>query len=224
MWRLVKRIGTLAHEFKRRGVFKAVAAYAVLAWGAALAATELLPTFGASNWAVRVFIVCAALGVPVVAVLAWLYEITGRGIVRDPADASGSEDTTLLFSTRVVLVRWNDAQGPHECVFRNSFAIGREEPCELRFDDPHISRRHVEVCWEQGNWWLVDLGSRNGTRLDGKLIRRAMLPQSGIVKLYDAGPELQMEQQGGVAPTLSGWTGTALEPGPESSRSEPQAS
>lgn len=200
MQRLVKHIGMLVGEFRRRGVFKAVAAYVVVAWGASLAATELLPTFGAPNWAVRVFILCSALGVPVVVVVAWIYEITAGGVVHDTCDAkssAGGGHTTLLFSsTPPVRARWTDMLGAHERTFSGPFAIGREDPCELRLDDPHISRRHAEVRFVQGRWWLVDLGSRNGTRLDGKLVQRVLLPQSCVLQLYDAGPELRLEQQG----------------------------
>ena len=200
----LKRIGLLIGEFKRRGVFKAVAAYAVIAWGASLAATDLLPAFGAPQWTVRAFIVCAALGLPVVAVLAWLYEITTRGIVRDsgvPGGLAMSQDgnTTLAFVSGGVRVRWKDSGGEHEKSFFSDFAIGREAPCELILDDPHISRRHVEIRHEQGRWWLVDLGSRNGTRLDGELVQRSPLPASASVRLYDAGPELRMETTSGTA-------------------------
>lgn len=200
----LKRIGLLIGEFKRRGVFKAVAAYAVIAWGASLAATDLLPAFGAPAWTVRAFIICAALGLPVAAVLAWLYEITTRGIVRDPgaADASaagGEGNTTLAFASAGVRVQWKDALGEHEKSFFSDFAIGREPPCELTLDDPHISRRHVEVRYEQGRWWLVDMGSRNGTRLNGKLVQRAPLPPSATVRLYDAGPELRVDTGSGTA-------------------------
>lgn len=203
----VKRIGLLIGEFKRRGVFKAVAAYAVIAWGASLAATDLLPAFGAPAWTVRAFIICAALGLPVVAVLAWLYEITTRGIVRDPGDqtappASSEGNTTLAFSSAAVCVRWSDAEGAHERQFFSDFAIGREAPCELVLDDPHISRRHAEVRYEQGRWWLQDLGSRNGTRMDGKLVQRVPLTASARVRLYDAGPELQVEVGGSSTMTF----------------------
>ncbi|MBF0155266.1 MAG: FHA domain-containing protein [Magnetococcales bacterium] len=55
--------------------------------------------------------------------------------------------------------------------------IGRNDPpqvtvpidltaCELG-EEPMISRRHAEVHWIQGRIYLVDLGSRNGTRING---------------------------------------------------------
>jgi hypothetical protein len=209
---LARRLGALIGEIRRRGVFKIVAAYAVVAWGASLAATDLLPTFGAPDWAPRAFIICAVLGLPIAAVLAWIYEMTGGGIVREvrtPGEAVGAGatatgDTTLLFgSTDSVRARWQDAEGSHERVFFDAFCIGRHESCEVRLDDPLISRRHAEVRFEQGRWWVIDLASRNGTRLDGRLVERAPLPPACSVQLYDAAPALSLELGGPSAAAVT---------------------
>jgi hypothetical protein len=210
---LARRLGSLISEIRRRGVFRVVAAYAVVAWGASLAATSLLPAFGAPPWAARAFIICAVLGLPIAALLAWIYEITTGGIVRDAgtlADASARTDgtvpgnTTLLFgSTDSVRARWQDPQGNHERVFFDVFRIGRDESCEVRFDDPLISRRHAEIRFDQGRWWLIDLASRNGTRLDGRLIEREPLPPTCTVQLYEAAPLISLELGGPSAASMT---------------------
>lgn len=201
----LSRIRSLTGEIRRRGVFKIVAAYAVVAWGASLAAIDLLPTFGAPPWAARAFVICAVLGLPIAATLAWIYEITTRGIVRDPGatqllPGSGpapESTTTLLFgATDSVRVQWEDASGSHERVFFRTFRIGRDAGCELVFDDPLVSRRHAEVRLEDGRWWVIDLGSRNGTRLDARRIERALLPPVATLQFYDSAPLLSLELGG----------------------------
>jgi len=200
-----RRIRQLVGEVSRRGVFRIVAAYAVVAWGASLAATSLLPAFGAPPWAARAFIICALLGLPIAAVLAWLYEITTGGIVRDPgatqvlpdSERAPASTTTLLFgATDSVRVRWEDDDGGHERVFFKTFRIGRDDSCELKFDDPLISRRHAEIRLDDGRWWVIDLGSRNGTRLDAQRIDRAPLPPLCTLQFYDAAPLLNLELGG----------------------------
>jgi pSer/pThr/pTyr-binding forkhead associated (FHA) protein len=42
-------------------------------------------------------------------------------------------------------------------------------PCELGAVYA-VSRRHAELYWADGKLWLADLGSRNGTLLDGRLL------------------------------------------------------
>jgi len=216
---LARRLGALIGEIRRRGVFKIVAAYAVVAWGASLAATSLLPAFGAPPWAARAFIICAVLGLPIAALLAWIYEITTGGIVRDTglpvveADGATPGNTTLLFgSTDSVRARWRDPEGSHERVFFEAFRVGRDESCEVRFDDPLVSRRHAEIRFEHGRWWVVDLASRNGTRLDGRLVERAPLPPTCSIQLYDAAPALDLELGGPSAAAITLATHSGVQP------------
>ncbi len=38
-------------------------------------------------------------------------------------------------------------------------------------DDRHVSRRHAEITWEGGDHYVADLGSRNGTLLNGRKLQ-----------------------------------------------------
>lgn len=48
--------------------------------------------------------------------------------------------------------------------------IGRDETSSLVLAHGDVSRRHAELRHESGSWWLVDLGSTNGTVVDGARI------------------------------------------------------
>jgi len=48
--------------------------------------------------------------------------------------------------------------------------LGRGRVGEIDLDDTCLSRRHAEVSREGGSWRVRDLGSRNGTAVDGVLI------------------------------------------------------
>jgi hypothetical protein len=202
----VSRLQVVLAELRRRSVFKVASVYAVTAWAASLGAAELLPAFGAPDWSVRVFVLCALLGLPIAVVLAWAYEITPKGILRDatpdtpapaPPPAAGGaatgNTTVLCGSSGLVRVTWTDGSGRHERSFSGDFRIGRDESCEFHLDDPMISRRHAEIGFADGLWWIRDLGSRNGTMLDGRFVNRAPLPAHCTVKLYEAAPELRFE-------------------------------
>ncbi len=56
--------------------------------------------------------------------------------------------------------------------------IGRHPECDVFIDDASVSRRHAEVVFENGHYYISDLNSRNGTYLNGQLVPRA-------TKLYD---------------------------------------
>jgi hypothetical protein len=49
--------------------------------------------------------------------------------------------------------------------------IGRSRDCDIVIDDANVSRRHAEVRPRSGAWVLTDLGSTNGSRLNGRTIR-----------------------------------------------------
>lgn len=54
-----------------------------------------------------------------------------------------------------------------------AMTIGRDHTCELILDNLSVSRRHARLSWDRGEFYLDDLGSANGTRLNAKSIRRA---------------------------------------------------
>ena len=54
--------------------------------------------------------------------------------------------------------------------------IGASPSCDLVLDDPQVSRLHCEIRLRAGRWQLVDLGSMNGTFVEGVGIRDADLP------------------------------------------------
>lgn len=49
--------------------------------------------------------------------------------------------------------------------------IGRGRECGLVLDDVHVSRRHAALTVRHGELWIEDLGSTNGTSVDGEPVR-----------------------------------------------------
>jgi hypothetical protein len=48
--------------------------------------------------------------------------------------------------------------------------IGRSRQCEVVLDDPNVSRQHAEIRPRGGSWVLTDLGSTNGSSINGRRI------------------------------------------------------
>ena len=94
---------SLIAELQRRKVFKVGAAYLIVAWLAVQAASIAFPTFEAPLWALRVFILVALLGFPIVLVLTWMVDLTPEGVKLDP-DVSGSKRVLAGAALLVVLV------------------------------------------------------------------------------------------------------------------------
>jgi serine/threonine protein kinase len=67
---------------------------------------------------------------------------------------------------------------------KDVFVIGRERACDIRIEDPAVSKRHARL-WREGNRFLLeDLGSSNGTLLNGKrLVGRMPLQDNDWIQL-----------------------------------------
>jgi Domain of unknown function (DUF1707)/FHA domain len=59
------------------------------------------------------------------------------------------------------------------------FTIGRTRDCDLCLTDLSVSRTHALLVRRQDGWVLSDLGSHNGTRLNGWLIREPVPVRAG---------------------------------------------
>src|SRR3954447_19721051 len=53
--------------------------------------------------------------------------------------------------------------------------IGRVPECDIPLSDPNVSRRHAEIRRQGTGFVVVDLGSTNGTRVNGVRVREQML-------------------------------------------------
>ena len=64
---------------------------------------------------------------------------------------------------------------PHQPVL----TVGRHTDCDLVLVDPTVSRLHAVLRLFGDQWFLEDLGSTNGTRVNGIRIRRAVAVRPG---------------------------------------------
>ncbi|MCW8925063.1 MAG: tetratricopeptide repeat protein [Xanthomonadales bacterium] len=74
---------TFFAELKRRNVIRVGIAYVVVAWLVSQVAEFAIETFGAPDWVLKILVVFLMLGLPIVAIFAWAFELTPEGIRRE---------------------------------------------------------------------------------------------------------------------------------------------
>ena len=57
--------------------------------------------------------------------------------------------------------------------------IGRSRECDVVLNDPNISRQHAEIRPRGGSWVLTDLGSTNGSCINGRRIEHPEVIKPG---------------------------------------------
>jgi len=74
--------------------------------------------------------------------------------------------------------------------------VGRSQDCDICLQDSTVSRRHAEISFDGSRWSINDLGSENGTYLDGRPITQTYLPQNSNVQLGAGGPVIWFQLEG----------------------------
>ncbi len=126
-----------------------------------------------------------------VAILLWRELRAAR---RLPAEARGRGP-----GARLIVLDGGQSDRPAGTAFSlpEVAAIGRDLDNQLVFVDPTVSGRHAVTNLRDGAWWIEDLGSTNGTFVNGRtvepgrpaLLRSGDLLQVGGIRLRLVAPE-----------------------------------
>lgn len=78
----LSRLHYVLHELRRRHVIRVLGAYVFCGWVILQVAAIVFPPLLVPDWVLTVLVVLTIVGLPLVAVLTWTYDITPRGVVR----------------------------------------------------------------------------------------------------------------------------------------------
>lgn len=82
-----------------------------------------------------------------------------------------------------LLVLEGPRKGQEFQISSEPFIIGRDRTCALQIEEPLISRRHASIYFKDGSFRLKDLGSTNGTFLNGAKIMDARLKDNDKIQM-----------------------------------------
>ncbi len=68
-------------------------------------------------------------------------------------------------------------------ISEDAVTIGRLPDCDIVLSDPNVSRRHAEVRRRGNDFVVIDLGSTNGTRVNGAGVRERRLADGDVITL-----------------------------------------
>jgi hypothetical protein len=197
----------LAGELVRRSVLRALGAYGVAVWLLAQGLVDLFPAMGFPDWAIRAFLAVAVAATPLVALVAWKYDLTSKGFLRDKKDLAIERQSAMgavmgptaaslprhATGSRILEVTWSGDRGEKiQRRFSTPFIIGRDYEAEVRLRDDRVSRRHVRVYPEGDDWYVQDLDSLNGTYAGGETVAVRKVEGDLELSLDRDGPRVRL--------------------------------
>jgi hypothetical protein len=103
------------------------------------------------------------------------------GLVVPPISHSNSPPS----APRLEFFQDESAELNRVTIEHSPFRIGRCETSDLRIDSVQVSREHAQI-YQRGNIWIIrDLGSTNGTQVNGKLVRESFLSDGDILAIAE---------------------------------------
>jgi TolB-like protein len=135
-------MSTLLAELQHRKVFKVGAAYLVVAWLVVQGASIGFPAFEAPPWALRVFILALMLGFPIALVMAWVFEASSDGVVRESTAAGTPWVYAMAAALAFAAVGWfvlgRSAEMGSESI-SGAATLAAAEPARPEIDSDPIS-------------------------------------------------------------------------------------
>ena len=103
-------------------------------------------------------------------------------IYRAPVPVPGVDDDAPPAPAEPEVVTLTVA-GHKQEVTSPRLVLGRSRACDVYVADLNVSRRHAELRQEGATYWIVDLGSTNGTVVNGKRVERERLRDGDRITL-----------------------------------------
>ena len=104
--------------------------------------------------------------------------------------------------------------GPVIALYRPVLLIGRHPECDIRLDGRKISRRHCCVATAYDRVLIRDLGSRNGVRVNGRLLEESRLVAGDELAIGPILFRLEEEEENPAAGFRPAGTGISGRPVP----------
>ncbi len=93
--------------------------------------------------------------------------------------------------------------GQRWLVTRRLFVIGRSAQwADLALKDGNVSRKHAQLEWADGAWFLVDLGSTNGVEFNGQRVARHRIEEGDVASICDHQLRFSFEIVGAGRPQI----------------------
>ena len=97
-------------------------------------------------------------------------------------------------------------------LFKQSLLVGRRESCDIRLRFANVSAHHCELTLRGGYWYVRDLGSSNGTKVNGVRVQERLIAPGDLVTFAKHEYEMRYSpvDNGAIGPPPSDKSGNEI--------------
>ena len=106
--------------------------------------------------------------------LGWALYTFWRNIQREASGLVARRATGISLT-----VRAGGGMAAVKHFIQTEITLGRDPVCDIPVFDETVSARHARLTHHHGQWWVEDLGSTNGTRLNQEMLTQPTVLTSG---------------------------------------------
>src|SRR5882724_5784581 len=105
--------------------------------------------------------------------------------VQSSDETAKPEPESIRHADEPVCVHWTgpDARSHQTALAKLPLRIGRELSNDIVLDGKEVSRHHAEIRDDNRGLQVVDLGSSNHLRVDGRVVESAVLQQGMVLRV-----------------------------------------
>ncbi|MEH6542852.1 MAG: FHA domain-containing protein [Porticoccaceae bacterium] len=172
----------LFSELRRRRVLNTFVLYVVSCWVILQVASVAFPIYDIANSYYHWLFVAFFALFPVVISVSWFYQLTPRGFVKIApfVERRTLDNLSPRLDRRAAADQFHNREDARWSIFAEtgpvegleyaitkSITLGRAIECEITLPRSYISRNHARIALEGGVLFVEDLGSSNGTLVNG---------------------------------------------------------
>jgi pSer/pThr/pTyr-binding forkhead associated (FHA) protein len=95
----------------------------------------------------------------------------------------GRTKNPALAGSGVLVITRGQNEGDRFLLTDSMTVLGRDGDCGVFLDDVTVSRRHAELRYFDGEYWVVDAGSLNGTYVNRKPVHTSPLTSGDEIQI-----------------------------------------